>query len=81
MQFYPDSLENTNIIERLGILNAIYFYDQVYEYLYPQISPVNTFRVVFSQYFGYDIPLLKDEHFYSRYIDLFDFISVDDQLK
>lgn len=74
-------LANTDINERLGILNAIYFYDQDYEKLYDQISPVNTFRVVFSQYFGIDKPLLEDEHYYSKYWEIFDFIPVNNLLK
>ncbi len=28
--------------------------------LYPSISPVNTFRVIFDTYFGTDLPLLDD---------------------
>lgn len=81
MNFDNDYFENTNIIERLGILNAIYFYDQDYEHLYPQISPVNTFRIIFSQYFGIDQPLLVDKHYYTGYLDLFNFVPVDNYLK
>jgi len=29
--------------------------------LYDNISPVNTFRLIFSQYFGADYPLLEDD--------------------
>jgi hypothetical protein len=36
--------------ERYSILNAYYFPDQNYEYLYPAITPVNSFRVVFNTY-------------------------------
>ena len=54
-----------NYSERRGILNAIYFYDQDYELLYPQISPVNTLRVIFSNYFGIDKPLLEDKFYYN----------------
>ena len=30
------------------------------EIVYPSISPVNTFRVIFNTYFGTDLPLLED---------------------
>ena len=29
--------------------------------LYPSITPVNTFRVIFNTYFGTDLPLLDDQ--------------------
>lgn len=45
---------------RLKILNAYLFPDRRYEKLSDSISPVNTFRVILSQYLGYDIPLLPD---------------------
>ncbi len=31
--------------------------------LYPSISPVNTFRVIFNTYFGTDLPLLEDRSY------------------
>jgi len=31
--------------------------------LYPSISPVNTFRVIFNTYFGTDLPLLEDQSY------------------
>ena len=46
---------------RFDILNAYYFPDQNYEALYPEITPVNTFRVVFNTYFNEDYPLVKDQ--------------------
>jgi hypothetical protein len=45
---------------RLKILNAYLFPDRQYQKLSDSISPVNTFRVILSQYLGYDIPLLPD---------------------
>ncbi len=75
------SIENSDVKERLAILNAIYFSDQKYDALYPSISPVNTFRVIFSQYFGLDEPLLPDVHYFSLYQTPFDFIQVDQLLR
>jgi len=45
---------------RSSVLNAIYLPDQDYSPLYPEISLVNTFRVVFNQQFGTNYPLLPD---------------------
>jgi len=48
---------------QFSILNAYYFPDQNYELLYPSITPVNTFRVIFNQYLGADYELLEDKSY------------------
>lgn len=45
---------------RYMILNAYYLPDQNYSELYPGITPVNSFRIIFNQYFGGDYDLLPD---------------------
>ena len=45
---------------RSGILNAYHLPGVDTHRLYPTITPVNTFRVVFNAYFGTDLPLLPD---------------------
>jgi len=45
---------------RSAILNAIYFSDNSYQELYPSMTPVNTFRVIFNHWFGASYPLLSD---------------------
>ncbi|MCI0549908.1 MAG: hypothetical protein L0287_03045 [Anaerolineae bacterium] len=45
---------------RMSILNAYYLHDAAKEDLYPTITPVNSFRVVFNNYFGTNYPLLED---------------------
>lgn len=46
--------------QRTSNLLAIYFPTSGDEVFYPQISLVNTFRLVFNEYFGTDFPLLDD---------------------
>jgi hypothetical protein len=46
--------------ERVAILNVYHLPDGGNELLYPSISPVNTFRVIFNHYFGGDFDLLED---------------------
>lgn len=53
--------------ETSTILNAYYFPDRDYSALYPKISPVNTFRVIFNKYFDAKLPLLPDRNFYVFY--------------
>jgi hypothetical protein len=45
------------------ILNAYYLPDGGEARLYPMITPVNTFRVVFDQYFGASLGLLPDRSY------------------
>ncbi len=52
--------------QKANILNTYHFPDKNYSKLYPNISPVNTFRVIFNQYFGTELPLLKDRHYFSE---------------
>lgn len=81
LQVDQDNQLDSNMKERLGILNAFYFYDQNYDRLYPEISPVNSFRVIFSQYLAINKPVLEDKHYSSNYTDTFNLVSVDDLLK
>jgi hypothetical protein len=46
---------------RFDILNAYLFPDRNYAALYPEITPVNTFRIVFNTYFDEQYSLLKDQ--------------------
>jgi hypothetical protein len=46
--------------ERFKILNAYYLPRSGKDKLYPEITPVNTFRLIFSEYFGMEYPFLPD---------------------
>jgi len=60
------------------ILNAYYLPGEAAEMLYPTISPVNTFRVVFNAYLGAGLALLPDKSYLSEYLSPFHFIrSID----
>jgi len=47
-------------LQRTSILNAIYLPGDGQKNLYPSISLVNTFRVIFNTYFGTHLSLLED---------------------
>jgi len=57
------------------ILNAYYMPGHTAQ-LYPGISPVNTFRVVFNAYLGTDLPLLSDTSYSSPIPQIYDFTAV-----
>jgi len=44
-------------------LLALYFPDRNYQNLYPEITPVNSFRIIFNQFFGTTYALLEDQTF------------------
>jgi hypothetical protein len=77
--FWEDS-KKTDLEERMGILNAIYFPDGDYSMLTPSLSPVNTFRVIFDKYFGTSLGLLEDRVYFSTYTKPFMFHDVTDEL-
>jgi len=60
----------------MSILNAYYFPGEGKEKLYPSITPVNTFRLVFTNYLGLNKPLLKDQIFFSLWNKSYQFIDV-----
>ena len=59
--------------KRLNIFNAYYLPGGGNNSLYENISPVNTFRVIFNQYFGGELPLLQDASYYSAYSRPYEF--------
>jgi hypothetical protein len=66
--------------EKYGILNAYYLPNVNHDVLYPSITPVNSFRLIFNLYFGADFELLPDDSYFSdRYRSPFDFSDVTDK--
>ena len=65
-------------IGRLSILNAYYFPNKEYNLLYNDVTPVNSFRIVFDSYFETDYGLLEDKIFFSTYEKLYTFIEITD---
>ncbi len=74
-----ESAEKSCIKERFSILNAYYFPDQNYSGLYPSISPVNSFRVIFNTYFGTQLSMLEDKAYFSSIYQPYVFKDVTEQ--
>jgi hypothetical protein len=66
--------------ERMRILNA-YYLPGVDANVYPTITPVNTFRVIFNTYFGQNLELLDDVSLYSIYQHPFDYRVIKNTCK
>ena len=68
------------LFERMMILNAYHLPAVDYNLLYPSISPVNTFRLIFNQYFESEYELLDDVAYYSSRKEPFDFTNVTSRI-
>lgn len=67
--------------QKLGILNAYYMPDTDTGTLYPTITPVNSFRVLFNHYFNAHLPLLPDKCYAVKDEDHpYSFFEVTDRL-
>ena len=71
-------LFSSNLDWRFGILNA-YYLPGHNDLLYPKITPVNTFRLIFNSYFGTDYQLLPDISYYSDLPYLYNFSPVENE--
>ncbi|MDI7277260.1 MAG: hypothetical protein QME94_14890, partial [Anaerolineae bacterium] len=75
-QLYWENPVKTNMKERLSILNAYYVPASIRERLYHEITPVNTFRIIFNECFGTEYELLPDESFFCTFSHPYHFIPV-----
>ncbi len=64
----------TDLRERMSILNAYYLPGAPAGTVYPTITPVNTFRVIFNTYLGANFKLLPDNSFFSCWSTPYKFV-------
>lgn len=75
-------LATTDLKETVAILSAYYLpHRNVEAILYETISPVNTFRVIFDQYFGGQYGLLPDRSFFCEWETPSNLVDVTDRLR
>ena len=60
-----DFPSNDLIVERMSNLNAIYFPNKNYESFTNVKTPVNSFRIIFNEFFDETYPLLEDKMYWS----------------
>ena len=66
----------------IQILNAFYLPNVDKKVLYPSVTPVNTFRLIFNLYFKTNLDLLPDKNYITKDADHpYYFIEVTDKLK
>lgn len=68
--------------QKMGILNAYYLPNVDKNILYPSITPVNSFRLIFNLYFNGQYELLPDKSYiFEDYYHLYRFFDVTEKLQ
>ncbi len=77
-----DSQRKSDVVERMGILTAVYLPPELRDRveLYPEISPVNTMRLVFNAGLDAGLAPLPDRAYFSVGKDPFVFTEVTEEL-
>ncbi len=71
---HPDQ---TGLWERMSILNALYLPEGGAQVFYPDLTPVNTFRLVLNYYFGTHYAKLPDTSHFSSIARPYGFLTYD----
>jgi len=74
------SVENTCLHERMGILNAYYLPGAEPVDIPDDITPVNSFRIVFNQYFDTHLAMEANRHYADNWERIYQFYDVTDRL-
>jgi len=78
---YWDDCDNACLKERFSILNAYLLPDTGSAELYPEISPVNTFRLILNHYLGTNLDMLEDRSYFSLWGRPYVFMEVTDAIR
>jgi hypothetical protein len=73
-------MQNTCLLERMSIINAYYLPGSAQADLYPEITPVNTFRLILDAYFDAELGLLPDRNYFSGWHTPYDFQDITNQV-
>ena len=70
----------SDLDERYGIINAYLLPDRNYDGFYQEVTPVNSFRLVFNSLFGTSFPMLEDSSYFSTYSHPYLFVDITELL-
>ena len=68
--------DESMILQRLSILNAYYVPEISENQFYENITPVNSFRIIFNDYFNGNYKILEDRNYWNNGFTPFDFNDV-----
>jgi hypothetical protein len=75
------SMEDSNLTERHAILNAYYLPGEGTDELYPSITPVNSFRLIFNAFFEGEYEMLEDRLFFTEKNGGYDLVEITDMVE
>ena len=64
---FGETMNEMHQVDRMSIFNAYYFPNGKYDLLSDDVTPVNSFRIVFDSHFETNYGLVDDRVFYSTY--------------
>ena len=73
-----DATNELQQASRMSIFNSYYFPNEKYDLLYDDITPVNSFRVVFDSQFQTNYGMMEDKIFFSTYEKPYALIELND---
>ena len=76
-----ENMEKTNVHECMSNLNAYYLPENGDKLLYPEITMVNSFRVILHHYFGESCALLPDKSYFSNDLYPYKFYDVTEKVQ
>ncbi|MCX7017046.1 MAG: hypothetical protein NTW86_31545 [Candidatus Sumerlaeota bacterium] len=79
-KFDGESLARTDAVERFSILNAYLMSKDGEAKLYPDISPVNSFRAVFDCCFGTNLDLRPDRSYYCTLSHPYEYTDITERV-
>ena len=74
-------MEDSNLTERHAILNAYYLPGKGTDGLYPSITPVNSFRLIFNAYFEGKYEMLEDRLFFTEKNGGYNLVEITDMVE
>lgn len=78
-----DAPDQRNLKTKIAILNAYYLPEDCDQDLYPTVSPVNTFRIIFNCVFDGNYRILNDQTYFSNHHsqDGYEFTAIEEMLE
>ena len=73
---WSEPYDPEGVNEIMSILYAVYLPNKDYDSFNQTMTPINTFRIIFNNYFDEDLELLPDKSYFSDYDSIYNFVDV-----
>lgn len=73
---WKSNYSQSAVAERSGILYAVLLPDKNYQQFTDNMTPINTYSILFNQYFGENNELLPNKTYYTSYDEIYGFYDV-----